>query len=263
MIKDSKGLDRKRIGSLQGFSGVYSNDFSRYLLEKSERLASALYLITGYIPEGDPTRERLRSAALDIVKQASMSHDFSELVAERLSGKCLEIGAILETAQYVGLISPMNARMVSNDYAELASYAHNNHEAIARRGAEIGKDSLYPPKDNVLYKGHTDKKDRSDSIYRTPSRQKTSIGHHGRTEKLLRLLRRRGVISIKDAEAEFNDLGSKTVQRLLLGLVSKGTIQKMGDRRWSTYRLPAAGALPVSQDAPQGGGDIENLENIA
>ncbi len=58
-----------------------------------------------------------------------------------------------------------------------------------------------------------------------------------RQDIILRLLKTRGGISIKDISGVISGCGEKTIQRELASLVQRGLVRKMGQRRWSTYEL--------------------------
>lgn len=66
--------------------------------------------------------------------------------------------------------------------------------------------------------------------------QKVS-GTNNRREMIIKLIKDKGVVSIKDISDHIKDCSEKTIQRELLSLVQEGILVKEGERRWSTYRL--------------------------
>src|SRR3989344_6315859 len=134
MKKDVQHKTASSIFAIQKFSDFFVNNHHAFLVRKSERLASALYVITGFIHHDDPLRERLRSCAFELITRASDPHSFSAGGADVFASRCAEIGAILETAQSAGLISHMNASLICDEYASLASFATQNRAKIVDQG---------------------------------------------------------------------------------------------------------------------------------
>lgn len=59
----------------------------------------------------------------------------------------------------------------------------------------------------------------------------------GRRERILDIMRTRGVVSIKDISDIITDCSEKTIQRDLMDMIKDNVIQKEGERRWSKYSL--------------------------
>jgi len=59
----------------------------------------------------------------------------------------------------------------------------------------------------------------------------------GRRERILEVVRTRGVVSIKDISDTITDCSEKTIQRDLIDMIKDNILQKEGERRWSKYRL--------------------------
>lgn len=58
-----------------------------------------------------------------------------------------------------------------------------------------------------------------------------------RQDIILKLLKTRGLVSIKDISEIISECSEKTIQRELASLVDRGIIRKTGERRWSKYSL--------------------------
>jgi DeoR/GlpR family transcriptional regulator of sugar metabolism len=58
-----------------------------------------------------------------------------------------------------------------------------------------------------------------------------------RSQRILAIVKAKGIVSIGDVSAVVTDCSEKTIQRELLALVEQGVLKKEGERRWSTYRL--------------------------
>ncbi len=58
-----------------------------------------------------------------------------------------------------------------------------------------------------------------------------------REDVILKLLRERNNLTIRDFSSVIKDCSEKTIQRELLRMVSSGVLKKEGERRWSHYSL--------------------------
>ncbi len=239
-IKDNKkDIAIPNQGVFSRFNDVFSNSHHGYLARKVERLTSALYVITGFIAPDEPVRNRLRTASLDLVAQASRPNSFTTEGTESFRGKTGEIGALLQTAQTAGLISRMNAELLQTEYANLAGFVKEHSESIRVSSA---------PATDVVSIGHEQLPGRLDEkVIKSRSGLKGQIksqvkGQDYRRKILMELLNKKDKISIKDATSAIENCSEKTIQRELLALVRDGLAIKEGERRWSTYRKALASA---------------------
>lgn len=242
IIKDSqKDVEEKKAPFLNisdRFGKFFLNDYHTFLIQKTERLASALYVITGFIHHEEPVRLKLRTCALDLITRTCDPNQLAGAGADQFASRCAEIGTVLETAIHAGLISPMNARLICDEYASLASFVKTNqgnitHSTHIGKQDSMGNLSLKSPLENgrfvredgaIVYKRQngTLKKRQSD-----------------RRDSILSLFKNRERISIKDAAGSIIGCSEKTIQRELLALVAEGVLAKEGERRWTTYRKVA------------------------
>jgi hypothetical protein len=58
-----------------------------------------------------------------------------------------------------------------------------------------------------------------------------------RKDAILKLIKDKGEVSIKDISQNFYDCSEKTIQRDINALVEEGRVRKQGDRRWSRYSI--------------------------
>jgi len=58
-----------------------------------------------------------------------------------------------------------------------------------------------------------------------------------RRKIILALIKQKPSLTVKDIAKSIPSVSEKTIQRELLSTVSEGTLQKRGERRWSTYSL--------------------------
>ncbi len=65
-------------------------------------------------------------------------------------------------------------------------------------------------------------------------------GGAARRDGILKVIRERGVVSIKDISDSIKDCSEKTIQRELMDMIKDEMITKTGERRWSRYALKSA-----------------------
>ena len=238
---NSKGLTSKTDNSYvdSGIKSLLKNENQEFVVRKSERLASALYVITGFLPSDEPIRTRLRSCALDLINCSTDKDKLNGPGADFFSAKCVEISSIIETAQAGGLISPMNAKLICDEYASLASFVGERQESIVTKSASI-KDTIgdEQPAHAGFFIGQTSRTfKRTDSLPKKSLRvgADSTINKSDRRNSVLNLMSSKP-ISIKDVSIAMSEYSEKTIQRELLSLVRDGLLIKEGERRWSTYR---------------------------
>jgi len=233
-VPDKKPTTLKAIDSFRHF---FSNEYHTFLVEKSERLASALYIITGFIPAEEPVRLKLRTRALDLISCSADAHGLSGMGVDTFTSRCAEIGSLLETALSAGLISHMNARLICDEYASLAHFAKEERGNIAETNnvneSDIQNKFLPQP---TVSKSQNNDQSSSRTIKRTNGAPKKR--QSDRRASILALFKNKNGISIKDATSSIIGCSEKTIQRELLSLVEEGVLVKEGERRWTVYRKP-------------------------
>ena len=232
-IKDSDNKFRLN------FKGFLKNEHHSFVVEKTEKLASALYMVTGFIPGDDPLRTRLRVCAVDLVSATTGKGDDGVVDGNRFASQCLEIGTILKLAERAGFISSMNAGVLSDEYADLARFVKTHAEKIFGMGAlytPVDDNTSAPVAPKKTSSSRTSATPPSTNAKKTPSRTVSNKRQNTRRDAILRLLDKKDRISIKDAAASIKDCSEKTIQRELIALVEEGVLLKEGERRWSTYR---------------------------
>jgi hypothetical protein len=237
--KDAQKHDRdsqlNKINAIERFQGIFRNDYHTFVVRKSEKLASALYVITGFIPHDEPIRGRLRVCALDLISKSSDSNHFSGAGPEQFASRCAEIGTILETAVNAGLVSPMNARLMCDEYADLAGFVREHRSRISEAGG-VHNVSVEQPgglKDKIgngFIKTLSVPRPSHSYVVSGKVRQKD------RRSRILALFKNKDRLGIRDVVGHVNGCSEKTIQRELLALVRDGLLAKEGDRRWSVYR---------------------------
>lgn len=227
--KSGKSLD-----SVSEFPSVYTNDHHAYCARKAERLATAIHVVTGFIPKDEPIRTLLRTASLELSRLSTDRTRLLEVGPETYSTRCAEISSLLVTAESAGLVSHMNAKLIIDEYARLATFVRERYSFIHSHVSDI--QDVSPMSPNAQDKGQKDT-----HLYRTsPQRFIKDVSQtSSRRSDILSLFKHKDRISVKDASLTVPGVSEKTLQRELLAMVAEGVLKKEGERRWSTYiRVP-------------------------
>ena len=218
---------------------------------KSERIAHVLTVLAESVPEsgrgellqlsrtaGILPKTVAHFAAGAVGAPAVLAALFALLSALRLAQTSGAIGK--ENAQILlqeceALIEKFSASVRLSPFASADDFAVPRTDEPAFRLGAAGQSAEQAVKDS---KGHTNIK--------TSEGQKTPLavskGQSDRAERILDFVLKNKGVSIKDIrqlpDPALKNCSEKTIQRELSVLVSKGLIQKAGERRWSVY-LPA------------------------
>jgi len=199
---------------------------STYVYKKTEKLVSALYLLSSFISDKEPLKWKIREAGLDLLSVNQIS-----LVSLILS--------YLEIAYMGGIISQMNYGILKYELENLLVPVEQI-EKDKLKGAIITPDFFVANNS----KGQNNMSDRPDRQIGGMSDKQKAVryGNQGgdksnRQTVIITLLKKGDELGIKDFTSGIKDCSEKTIQRELASLVSKGLIKKQGEKRWSKYSL--------------------------
>jgi hypothetical protein len=198
-------------------------------IEKGQKILAALYLVTNHLPETDPLRQDLRSAATRLV-DASVSN-------KKTSAQTITI--LLGGAVFAGLISEKNSSVIVYEVDRFVEsydntrtgevlevlFAHRESGSVSSLGTikDIKKTSISTLVHSP-HKGHI-------GVQYT----KNTIQKNSRQDTILSFINDRKSAVIKDIVSLFPDVSEKTIQRELTAMIDSGKITKRGSKRWSIY----------------------------
>ncbi len=223
-----------------------------FLLKKTEKLASAIYLMTNHFSDNEPLKRSLRDKSANLVSFMIGYKDLNgiQLVGfkKEVENRVIEIVSLLELSLNVGLISRMNFNIVQEEFVKLIStiksspapYAGASEVDTINEGFfNVGgykiqpKSSIEVPTSQHNHIANILEHKRNEiSIGGTPEFKKSS-----RQNIILSVIRKKGEITIKDISDVIKNCSEKTIQRELISLVSSGLVKRSGERRWSKYSL--------------------------
>jgi len=221
-----------------------------YLYKKTEKLVSALYLLSSFISDKEPIKWQMREEGVNLLSQSLCLSD--RLSSERMLAytKFISTGlkflSFLEVSYLGGIISEMNYNVLKYEFETLIKKAEFEEKGSGNKSLifpehffEVQADQV-EESSNVLSKGQTLMSDRM-SLKKTTETVRTNElkqkDKSNRQEVIINLLKKNSELGIKDFTSSIKDCSEKTIQRELVLLVSKGLIKKAGEKRWSRYSL--------------------------
>ncbi len=227
-----------------------------FTFKKTEKITSALYLVSSLIKDTEPIKWELREKGISLLSSAlSMNgieprdrntdiHTFFSASLETLS--------LLRVAHVAGLVSEMNHSVLKDEIEGVVMLLKTKVFEDAARAGYVLSDSFFktessrtdeiPSQDRSLFSRTNDRPNQSDKSTRkdkTELKPKIAVKDKKDSRKtaIIELLKKQSNLTIKDFAKAISGCSEKTIQRELLDLVDKGIVKKEGERRWSTYSL--------------------------
>lgn len=252
--------------SLKSLSLVTTSVHFSYVYKKTEKLVTAIYMITNFIKDNEPLKWKFRDNALKLL---SLNRAFTNVsLSERkglineYQGIALEVVSLSGVASLSGLISTMNADVLSREFTALVSVLEKednkkaNDETVSLEPGffQVAQSAPQPVNENVLYESrpiapapvvveavspvvtaHIAKPEiKAESKEKAV---KSADSKDSRQAIIIKILSKKGGLNIKDFLDSIKGVSAKTIQRELLSMVASGVLKKEGERRWSTYSL--------------------------
>jgi len=264
-LKDSKKDLKDKPVLFTNFQAVV---FGLGNYNKTEKLITALYMVTDIMDKDEPLRNKLRTLGANIISDIYSLSVFSDTAGYLKTGKNItEIISFLNIATTINIISVMNNDILQKEFFELKKSID-----LATKGPnlfdkqtnllEFLKDELSsnehdPQSENFISIGH--KKPTRIGVQRGETLMKAlsdiESNNNGHVDYIeLKQERRNEIITIiKDTEASNNYQGctitdiklkakgilvlssEKTLQRELVSMVKENILSKTGSKRWSRY----------------------------
>lgn len=270
--KDTQKTETNHKGhnDVSNFTALLDKPFYEFVNKKTEKIITALYLVSDCMDNSDPIREKLRLIGVRLMSDiyhlsVASPVDRQTEIALPLSN-ISEIISLLKVSFMVGFISEMNALILQDELVKLAtqlreSINQDKNYLLSLDSKMFAVEPIVSSKDNSrnnqlnmesnlalnnsFYKGH--KLDVSfmnnlspleNDMSNSKKTQRSSPSErNNRREKILSLIKGKKNISIKDISLSFPDCSEKTISRELNVLISKGHIKKTGAKRWSRYQI--------------------------
>lgn len=214
------------------FNNVFEKDIRRiFIYKKAERLAKAIHLILPAFAESVSLKNRIDAITIGLVDAAILPPLTARVL---LSRELLALSSVLGIARTGGLLSSMNAELITREAHILLQEVAAYEEPRLSLGDA-------PTLSDISKKTFSPRSLKSPSTVINKIAQKSlpiDKGHiKDRREAVLSVIRNKKKASIKDISTLIRGVSEKTIQRELLALIATGVVLKQGERRWSTYSL--------------------------
>jgi DeoR-like helix-turn-helix domain len=257
-MESSKTDMDKTMGGIMVFS---QNNHFAYIYKKTEKLVTAVYMITNFIKDNEPLKWRIREKCLELLSlnvslnTVSLS-DRKDLLKKYQAGS-VEIVSLSSIGHLAGLISEMNFEVLRREFNNLAVTIEKDENKKASEEtvslnpnffdtpiAPVAAIAQMPSPAQTGVREHSSvvaafvapRPVANPVLYRKPEPSpKKTESKNERQEAILKLLSQREKLSVKDFTDTIKGVSDKTIQRELLLMVSTGVLKKEGERRWSTY----------------------------
>ena len=250
-----------------------------FVLNKSHRLASALYKITDYTHDREPMKWQLRDKTCQLL--LSVTSLVKDNVKDSSLKDCMDnmsdIAVLLEVAMFSDSFSRMNCEVLRDEYLSLrdlvVEYAKSGgilaipdvHGLLTLESEPVSlqksrdrweqssvesavssqqKQTIVPaqkptPAVSEIRKTNFNTTPTQSTPSRTTNHSHARPALNNRRQTILSFLKDKKVSGIKDIYSVVEGCSEKTVQRELAALVAEGRLRKEGERRWSTYHFVA------------------------
>lgn len=236
--------------------GFFSaEDYLIYVFKKSEKIASALYLVSSLLKDEEPIKWELRDKGMDLLSSSFTASSAvpgdKNAVIQSIFTAALETLSLLNVAHISHLISEMNHRILVREIDMVVNLLKDRLVANAENAGYVLSEQFFKTPD-LFSSGFKNIGDAQAAgrEYRDKGQVKKAIGpgvsqgqkdsaikKTQRQDLIINVLKGHGNLTIKDFSKVITDCSEKTIQRELLELVDKGVVKKEGERRWSRYSL--------------------------
>ncbi|MEK7514715.1 MAG: hypothetical protein AAB587_02740 [Patescibacteria group bacterium] len=247
------------------FTSFFKDSRSLFIFKKTEKISTALYLITSLMSDDEPLKKSIRQTALTLLNASLAVKDNSsngkDEVMRKIKTTLFDLLSLLALGERSKQLSSMNYSVMEREISGLIEYiiSSGNHYSepssisedffsvsvptIAPQALDTGllKDSTYKGQGNMSNAGVNvflkKKILEINSIKKQPESDILSVKKDKRRNQILDIIKIKKQVSIKDISIIIKDCSEKTIQRELISLVSEGVVKKEGERRWSMYAI--------------------------
>lgn len=216
-----------------------------HILKKTERIASAIYLVTGGTQVTSELRTFLRTNVLNAISDSHtvLMADSDFAVAKRLAvlkDIFLMIMGVLEVGRDAKYLSDMNVRIVADEIRLLIKKIESVENVLNQRVPDRIDRSYFVIPEMPQRMGKEQEAGAPRRVGEIRD-ERVSTGGDLRRSQIISILRERPMLTVREIqETPFfaGKVSEKTIQRELVSLVEEGSVKRMGERRWSRYVLP-------------------------
>ncbi len=260
----NKGVNSYGQTSPIGAKSLVNNPIYDYINKKTEKLVTALYMVTDCMDTDDALKCKIRLLGVELLSDMYKINNLSPIDKKNQTDLTLshinEILSLIEISCTIGFISEMNTSILKKELINLISEFNLNDSkdkhfsfTLNQEMFDLPRPIEENPSNNRPMSFKNNIKDKRTEygmsfsnmslIKKTKTSVSDSISKKERSDKILALIKDKQNkvgyeegVSIKDISVAFTDCSEKTIQRELNSLVDKSQIKKNGSKRWSKYQ---------------------------
>jgi hypothetical protein len=222
-------------------------------------------MVTDCMDTDDALKCKIRLLGVELLSDMYKTTNLSPVDKKNQTNLTLshinEILSLIEISCTIGFISEMNTSILKNELLNLISELNLNDSQDKHFSFTLNQEMFNLPRpieenpsNNHAMSFKNNIKDKrtgygmSFSNLSLTKSHRTNVSDSGnkqdRSVKILALIKDKqnlvgseDGVSIKDISIAFTDCSEKTIQRELNSLVEKGSIKKIGSKRWSKYKV--------------------------
>lgn len=200
-----------------------------YISAKTDKLASAVYLVSSQLPDQEPIKWRLRQLALE-----TLDFKVGSLIKPEFLECLNRLSSCLTLTMSANSVSIMNFGLLKSEYSALKEMVTKIVSTSLNQAVfvpELAEPMVSLPTQITQTKVKAEVKESNRDNH--PNSEDKEL----RQGSILKYVKGQEWAAIKDIAKVVPDCSVKTVQRELAELVDRGVLKKKGDRRWSRYML--------------------------
>lgn len=217
---------------------------------RAERISAALHLVTSHVPENEPLRRSVRESGLRLLERIlELRSGFRATSSEKGQSALADIRSLISQVRLLaiaGYVSSQNAHSLVEALDELGNLIVISQRSTLAEQVNLSRDDLMPKADMSYRTNEYRPIQRDRNRTQSKSVVKDNKGsesmdtvQNDRAGRILDILRAGGELGIKDVATNLPQYSEKMIQRELADLVEKGLVAKVGEKRWSRYRIPS------------------------
>jgi len=221
---------------------VSQDDLLPNVIKRTEKLITALYMVTDCMENDEPLKKKLRFLGIDLFSEtqslAFITPTLRNFSITELIHKIEEIISFLKLSSSVGFISNMNFSVLGNEFVSLRNILEAEQmESESKKITEFSLPTdLFNEEDNNLAllenskgQGNGHKKIKNNEYYEVERKE--------RQKAIIKIVKEKKEVSIRDVLKIIPDCNPKTIQRDFVFLIREGVLKKSGNKRWARYSI--------------------------
>lgn len=224
---------------------LYDKTFIQRIFKRTERACSAVFYITNKIEHKEKDTKDTYATEIKDILYTILDTASSVLVLDTpqarskltaLSASLMHLSALMELGKASQRIEESHALLMGHEItsllSEIAEFRVREVKELPRIKSKLVRERtlISVPTDSSLSRGAAG--DGEGAASKT-----TPVLTENRKDRIKDILRDKGQSGIKDISDIIKDVSEKSIQRDLNDLIESGDVVRLGERRWSTYKL--------------------------